>query len=177
MTFTQLKFGSAGLVISWPTLYITGPSAPLTNCTCPLSSGPLTCAKLTCAPLVVSEPLVMLYGSPLWYAKMPVKDQPPIISFAQRGADEATLLPLPKGSSYSKLASRTCVLLKSESARSSRQLWISVGVRLFVVLKPPPVAAPVGSIDMSSMDLLKVYENPKSRPASKRRRTAMNKPW
>src|SRR5438876_6780055 len=83
---------------------------------------------------------------------MRVKDQPPIIWFAQPGADEATFLPLPTGSSYSKLASSTCVLLKSESARSSRQLWISVGVRLFVVLKPPPVAAPVGSIDMSSMD-------------------------
>ncbi len=33
---------------------------------------------------------------------------------------------------------------------------VSVGVRLFVVLKPPPVAAPVGSMDMSSTDLLKV---------------------
>src|SRR5258708_32825649 len=155
MTLTQLKFGSAGLVMRLLALYITGPSTPV-NCTWPLSSGTITCAKLTCAPLVVSEPLVMLYGSPLWYAKMPVKDQPPIISFAQRGADEATLLPLPKGSSYSKLVSSTCVLLKSESARSSLQLWISVGVRLFVWLRPPPVAAPVGSIDMSSMDLLKV---------------------
>src|SRR5216683_3729339 len=156
VTLTQLKFGSAGLVMSWPTLYITGPSTPFTNCTLPLSSGPLTCAKLTCAPLVVREPLVTLYGSPLWYVKMPVKDQPPTIWFAQLGMDEATFLPLPMGSSYSKLVSRTCLLLKSESARSRRQLRISVGVRLFVVLKPPPVAAPVGSIDMSSMDLLKV---------------------
>src|SRR5882724_6932684 len=142
--------------MSWPTLYITGPSTPLTNCTWPLSSWPLTCAKLTCAPLVVSEPLVMLYGSPLWYAKIPVKDQPPIIAFAQRGTDGATSLHLPNGSSYSKLVSSTCLFLKSESARSSRQLWISVGVRLFVVLKPPPVAAPVVSIFMSSMYLLKV---------------------
>src|SRR5260370_30918138 len=117
--------------MNWPTLDITGPSTPLTNCTCPLSSGPLTCAKLTCAPLVVSEPLVMLYGSPLWYAKIPVKDQPPIISFAQREAEEATLLPLPKGSSYSILASSTCVFLKSETARSSRQFWISFGIRPF----------------------------------------------
>src|SRR5260370_3383770 len=107
--------------MSWPTLYITGPSTPLTNCTCPLSSGPLTCAKLTCAPLVVSEPLVMLYGSPLWYAKMPVTDQPPIISFAQREEEEATLLPLPNRSSYSILASSTCVLLKSERRRCSPQ--------------------------------------------------------
>src|SRR5260370_38156240 len=101
----------------------------------PLSSVPLACEKLACAPFAVSEPLVMLYGSPLWYAKMPVKDQPPIIWFAQRGADETSFLPLPIGSSYSRLASSTCVLLKSESARSSRQLWISVVVRLFVVLK------------------------------------------
>src|SRR5216683_8251002 len=108
MTLTQLKFGSA---VNWLALYITGPSTPLTNCTWPLSSGPFTCAKLTCAPLVVSEPLVMLYGSPLWYAKIPVKDQPPIIAFAQRGADDATFLPLPIGSSYSILASSTCVLL------------------------------------------------------------------
>src|SRR5258708_39672876 len=115
--------------MNWPTLYITGPSTPLTNCTCPLSSWPLTCAKLTCAPLVVSEPLVRLYGSPLWYVKMPMKDQPPIISFAQRGAEEATLLPLPKGSSYSKLVSSTVVLSKSESARSSLQLCVFVGLR------------------------------------------------
>src|SRR6267143_3078085 len=97
MALTQLKFGSAGFVMRWLALYITGPSTPFTNCMWPLSSGPFTCAKLTCAPLVVSEPLVMLYGSPLWYVKMPVNDQPPIISFAQRGADEAILLPLPKG--------------------------------------------------------------------------------
>ena len=100
-----------------------------------------------------------------------------MIWFAQLGADEANLLPLPIGNSYSKLASNTCVLLKSERARSRRQLWISVGVRLFVVLKPPPVAAPVGSIDMSSIDLLKVYEKARSNPCSKRRRAAMNKPW
>src|SRR6266851_2747344 len=67
VTLTQLKLGSAGLVMSWPTLYSTGPSTPFTNCTCPLSRGPRTCAKLTCAPFAVSEPLVMLYGSPLWY--------------------------------------------------------------------------------------------------------------
>src|SRR6516225_6020049 len=122
----------------------------------PLSNGPLTCAKLTCAPFPVREPLVMLYGSPLWYVKMPVKDQPPMMWLAHAGAEEATFLPLPMGNSYSRLASSTCVLLKSESARSKRQLWMSVGVRLFVVLRPPPVDAPVGSTDMSSMDLLKV---------------------
>src|SRR5437016_14510906 len=108
--------------MSCTTLYITGPSTPFTNCTWPLSSGTLTCAKLTCAPLVVSEPLVMLYGSPLWYAKIPVKDQPPIIAFAQRGADDGTFFPLPIGSSDRILASSTCGLLKSESVRSSRQL-------------------------------------------------------
>ena len=44
---------------------------------------------------------------------------------------------------------------------------MSVGVRLKLVeLRPPPVDAPVGSTDMSSMDLLKVYENPKSSPCS-----------
>src|SRR5882762_7513379 len=59
VTFTQLKFGSAVLVMSWPTLYITGPSTPV-NCTWPLSRGPRTCAKLTCAPFAVSDPLVML---------------------------------------------------------------------------------------------------------------------
>ena len=79
-----------------------------------------------------------------------------MIWLAQPGADEASLLPLPIGNSYSKFASSTCVLLKSDSARSRRQLWMSAGVRLFVVLRPPPVAAPVGSTDMSSMDLLKV---------------------
>src|SRR5260370_27051726 len=35
VTLTQLKLGSAGLVMSWPALYITGPSAPV-NCTLPL---------------------------------------------------------------------------------------------------------------------------------------------
>src|SRR5713101_1068969 len=60
MTFTQLKLGSFGLVMSGPALYntgpTTGPTTLFTNCTWPLSSGPRTCAKLTCAPLVVSEP-------------------------------------------------------------------------------------------------------------------------
>src|SRR6266478_4320185 len=68
-----------------------------------------------------------------------------MIWFAHLGAVEANLLPFPIGNSYSKFANSTCVLLKSESARSRRQLRISVGVRLFVELKPPPVAAPVGS--------------------------------
>src|SRR5260370_36714254 len=109
MTLTQLKFGSAGLVMRLLALYITGPSTPV-NCTWPLSSGPRTCAKLTCAPLVVSEPLVMLYGSPLWYAKMPVKDQPPIIWLAQLGPEQATFLPWPWGSPEATLDSVTCVL-------------------------------------------------------------------
>src|SRR6266403_5202318 len=98
-----------------------------------------------------------------------------MIWFAHLGAVEANLLPFPIGNSYSTFANSTCVLLKSESARSRRQLRISVGVRLFVELKPPPVAAPVGSIDMSSIDLLKVYEKPRSSPCSNRRRMAMNK--
>src|SRR5713101_8497750 len=122
MTLTQLKFGSLTLVIRLVALYITGPAnvTPLGNCKLPLSRGPRTWAKLTCAPLVVSEPLVMLSGSPLWYAKMPVMDQPPMMWFTQLGALPANLLPLPMGISYSRLASSTWVLLKSESARSSR---------------------------------------------------------
>src|ERR1051326_2533825 len=109
---------------------------------------------------------------------MLVMDQPPTISSTQRGAVDMKRLLRPKGSSYSRLTSSTCVLLKSEIARSSRKLWTSVGVREKLdVLKPPPVLAPVGSTDMSSMDLLNVYESPKVKPCSKRRCTAMNMPW
>src|SRR5215469_10400224 len=108
----------------------------------------------------------------------PVNDQPPMIWLSQRGALAANFLPLPIGKSYSKLVSRTCVLLKSDSDRSRRKLWMSVGVRLkLVLLSPPLVLAPVGSTDMSSMDLLKVYEKLKSSPCSKRRRADTNKPW
>src|SRR5207248_255501 len=109
---------------------------------------------------------------------MPVVDHPPMISFTHFGTVDANFLLLPTGNSNNKLASSTWVLLKSDSARSKRQLWISVGVRLkLVVLNPPPVAAPVGSTDMSSIDLLNVYERPKSNPCSKRRRAVTNRPW
>src|SRR3989441_2812752 len=64
VTLTQLKFGSAGLVMGEPVLYITGPSNSLANCTYPFLRGPRARAKINCAPLGGRETIVKLYGSP-----------------------------------------------------------------------------------------------------------------
>src|SRR5690242_19911978 len=44
MTLTQLRFGSAGLVMRWVPLDIPGASTPFTDGTWPLTKGPRTCA-------------------------------------------------------------------------------------------------------------------------------------
>src|SRR5258708_40267674 len=92
------------------------------------------------------------------------------------GQPEPHFLPRPNGNSYTMLATITWRLSKSERERSSRKLGTSVGVRLFEVLRPPPVEAPTGSIDMSSIDLLRVEVKPRSSPFSNRLRTALKPP-
>jgi len=71
-----------------------------------------------------------------------------MIWFASWAWTEANFLPLPIEIRTASWPATRAVLLKSESARSSRQLWISV-VYGCLSSQPPPVAAPVGSIDMS----------------------------
>src|ERR1051325_8080369 len=90
---------------------------------------------------------------------------------------EANVLRLPNGSHNSMLALITWVLSKSETVRSSRKFRMSVGVRLLVVLRPPLLEDPVGSTDMSSIDLLNVLERRKGKPCAKPGRAATNNAW
>src|ERR1700726_3775072 len=85
-------------------------------------------------------------------------------------------LPRPKGSSYTPVAVKTWKRLKSDRARSLRQVRVSAGVRELVVLRPPPDDEPTGSTDWSSMDFENVYAAPSSRPAWKRLRNVACRP-
>src|SRR6266404_6455396 len=138
----------------------TGPATPGASCKTTSGFAPTRSARDWCEKLEVKYPLRMLNGSPLMPVKMPFRLQPPMIWFRTPCAPLRNGLPLPTGSSYTLLTVRVLKRLKSESARSLRQVRVSAGVREFEVLSPPPDDEPTGSTDWSSIDFENVYATP-----------------
>src|SRR5713101_3097913 len=97
--------------------------------------------------------------------------QPPSTWLTIPCDDFRKCFPLPTGTSHTDAACNTCVRSKSERARSSRKLRMSVGVRELVVESPPPEDAPTGSTDWLSIDFPYVYARLKPRPLLNRLRS------
>src|SRR6266576_7128125 len=96
--------------------------------------------------------------------------QPPRILLTTPWDEPRKCFPRPTGSSQTDAACSTCVRSNSERPRSSPKLRMSVGVREFVLVSPPPEDAPTGSTDWLSIDLPKVYAMLNPNALLKRRR-------
>src|SRR5258705_704176 len=96
--------------------------------------------------------------------------QPPKILFTTPLDEPRKRFPRPTGNSQTDAACRTWVRSNSERPRSIPKSRMSVGVREFVLVSPPPDEAPTGSTDWLSIDLAKVYAMLNPKPLLKRRR-------